>query len=557
MADKKSIWLKALSWLLIFSQMHVAAGCYYYTYMTDSDPTIEKLDKLKNSPNYIIVHNADQAFSLKGVRVDQQAQTISGTLLQLTEEQKQYLETKPVPGSANRYEKRGKNATPDVINEVHFYIKDIPLAEGETITLSARSIEKVEVYDPDTGATTASFIFGGLGIALGVLTVIVIIVLLTKSSCPFVYVNNGSAYVFAGEIYSGAIFKCIERDDYLLLPHAEPDQALEIKIANKLKEEQYINQIGILQVSHPAGTIVLPDRFGKVHLTRQVVPMMGAKVDDHDVTHLLQKPDSTYFSFNAESGEDVFNDVILTFPKPAKATEGHLVMNAKNSLWGDYVFGEFTRMFGSSYESWIKKQNKKSRADNEHWAAEQGLAMKVFVESMGEWKAVDTVDLIGPLAFRDFVVPLDLSAHEGDTLRVKLSAGFMLWDLDYAGMDYSADTGMEINYIEPSIATTHTGDDAVIRLLEADDRYLIQKSTGDEVNISFPVSSVKKTDAQVDYILHSRGYYQHIRDYTGAPQVTTLLTFKDKGRFSQFSKEKYDEMNQLLKIAEISASIEE
>lgn len=555
MMDRKSLSMRVLSWVLIFSFLHATSGCFYYTFTADNTPSLEKLDQLKNSPNFIIVHHADLAFNLQSVRVDQQAQTISGQLAPLGPENRMYKTTKPEPGSANRYKKKGPGATPYVINEVHFYVKDIELKEGESVTLPLTSIEKVEVYDPDTGATTASHIFGAIGVLAGTFLIIGIIVALTKSSCPFVYVNNGNEYVFAGEIYSGAIFKSIERDDYLPLPPIYSVDNLDIMIANKLKEKQYINQLGLLQVNHPIGTKVLPDRKGDVHLIKHPLPMISATVDTQEVTALLKDSDSTYFTCNVESGDHFFNDVIITLPMPETTTEGHLVMKAKNSLWGDYVFGEFTKLFGSSYSSWLEKQNKKPEYESGKWAVDQGLAMKVYVETKGEWKLADTVDLVGPLAFRDLVIPLDLSNLTGETLRVKLSAGFMLWDIDYVAIDYSSEEDMSIHYIDPAIATTQEGEDILSAITSADDSYLKQETTGEEANISFPISTAVPEGMTQDYILFSRGYYQHVRDYEGSPEVTRLLSFKKQGRFSQFSKEKYDEMNQLLQVAEISASV--
>lgn len=555
MIIRKPKYMRVLSWLLIFSLMHATSGCFYYTFTTDSAPSLEKLDQLKNSPNFIIIHQGDLAYNLQSVKVDQDGQTISGQLAALGPESRMYQKTKLLPGSANRYKKKGSAATPNVINEVHFYVKDSNLREGESISLPVTSIEKVEVYDPDTGATTASHIFGGLGVVAGVLLVVSIVVLLTKSSCPFVYVNNGSEYVFAGEIYSGAIFKGIERDDYLLLPPIASENNLELIIANKLKEKQYINQLGIMQVGHPAGTQIFPGKAGDVHLVRQPLPMISASVNDRNITELLQKLDSTHFTFNDQSGEHFFNEVVITLPKPSPANEGHLIMHTKNSLWGDYVFGEFTKLFGSSYSSWLEKQNQKPEYEAGQWPVDQGLAMKVFLEINGDWVLTDTVNLVGPLAFRDLVVPLDLSHHKAEVVRVKLSAGYMMWDLDYVGIDYSLDDQLNISYIRPSKATTDKNENRLLSILSNDDDYLAQEQTGDEVVVSFPISPLKSADMQYDYILHSRGYYQHVRDYKGSPEVTTLLSFKSAGRFSQFSKEKYDEMHQLLPLAEISASI--
>lgn len=556
MTDRKSPYMRLLSWLLIFSLLNTTVGCYYYTYTRDNSPSAEKLDALKNSPNYIIVHSGAQAFNLSTVRVDQQAQTISGTTYPLSvDHSKNYLTTKPEPGSANRYKKTGINSTPYVINEVHLFIRDLELKEGESVLIPLASIEKVEVYDPDTGATTASHIFGGLGIVAAGILVIGIIILLTKSSCPFVYVNNGNEYVFAGEIFGGAIFKSIERDDYLLLPQINSEEQLELKVTNKLKEEQYINQLELIQVAHPLNTFVYPDRHGKIHHIQIVVSLSRAEVEEYNITSVLKQKDSASFSFNAQSGENFYNDVILTFPKSMDAREGHLILTSRNSLWGDYVFGEFTKLFGSNYNSWLKKQNEDTGRIPGKWAADQGLAMKVYVEHDGKWILSDTVDMIGPLAYRDLVVPLNLTDHHDQDLRIKLSSAFMMWELDYVAMDYSEDSGIEVTYFKPSKVIANTTAEGITSLSEADDNYLVQPNVGDEATVYFPVQNSKITNIKYDYVLHSRGYYNHMREYEGAPEVTKLLTFKRDGRFSEFSKEKYDEMVQLLQVAEISASI--
>ena len=559
MLSPSSKFAKSLSVFLTCILLNSTIGCnYYYTYRVDSSPTMAKIDQLKNSPNYIIIHQADVAYHLVSVKIDQQEQTLSGTLQALGPDHYKYLETKSRPGSSNRYQKKTKGSkigTPLVINEVHFYLKDISLRLGEEVSIPLSSIEKIEVYDPDTGATTASHILGGIGILAGTFIIIGIIVALTKSSCPFVYVNNGEEYVFAGEIYSGAIFRSIERNDYLLLPTIKSENVLEMKVANKLKEQQFINQLGLMQVSHPAGTHVLPDRKGNVHLITNPVKMTKAMVDDRDITQLLQQHDSTHFTFNVESGDSFFNDVTITFPRTSQSKDGHLILHAKNSLWGDYLFGEFTKLFGSRYSAWIEKQNARPTDETARWAVDQGLAMKVFIEIDNEWKFVDYVDLVGPLGFRDVLVPVELTDHHSETLRIKLSSGFMMWDLDYVAMDYSADAGMGVKYIAPSEAVTNGGDDVLALLNTSDAKYLAQKITGDEVMVSFPISKPVEEGIAYDYILHARGYYQHVRDYDGPPEITTLWSFKLPGRFSRFSKEKYDEMNQILQVAEISASI--
>jgi len=542
---------KIISWLLILALININLSCSYYNYRVEKDPSIEKLDKLKESPKYLIIHQSDLAFHLSDVKVDQVNQTMSGMLQVLPPEHLKYLVTKKRPGASNRYQKTSTGkvvGTPHVVNEVHIYVDNLSLAQNQQLVIPFSNIKRIEIYDRDIGAT----IMAVLGTYLAVGLIVGIIVMLTKSSCPFVFVDKGEEYAFAGEIYSGAIFKSIERDDYLLLPRTSTE-AIDLNVANMLKEEQYVNQLRMLEVSHPEGKTVLPAQDGSVHLIGTPVTLTHAESGYENITMLLKKQDSIDFTFNSENQKDYFNDVVLTFPREAHTREGHLVLHTKNSLWGDYVFGEFTKLFGTSYNSWIDKQNKRTEPVMKSWKEEQGLAMQVYLETKEGWKLVDNLDLVGPLAYRDLVVPIDLSDHTGDEVKIKLRTGFMMWDLDYAGMDYTADAGMEVRYISPAKATTHDGLDVLSHIQQNDADYLVQKNVGDYANILFPKSK-KLSGVDYDYILHSRGYYNHVREYTGDPQRLELLTFKSHGRFSRFSKEKLDEMNIILQHAEISAS---
>jgi hypothetical protein len=48
--------------------------------------------------------------------------------------------------------------------------------------------------------------------------------------------------------------------------------------------------------------------------------------------------------------------------------------------------------------------------------------------------------------------------------------------------------------------------------------------------------------------LHTKGYYEHVRDYTGTPDVPELISFRKPGRFIEFSKEKYQEVNKQMRL---------
>lgn len=546
---------KCLALFMIVVLTELTISCrYYYTYSSDSNATLQKVDKLAKSPNYMIVHQSDLAYHLRGIKIDNDAQTISGTLEKLPFDHMQYLETKPWPGSSNRYRKKSKNImlnSPYVVNEVHVYIKDQTLEENAYITIPISSIEKMEVYDPDTGATTASFVFGGVLIASAAAAVLVIIILLTKSSCPFVYVDNGQESVFVGEMFGGAIFKNLQRDDFMMLPVTDSLPNISITIANKLKEKQFIDQVSLLRVEHATHNRVLADRFGKIHAVDNLVPLTSATVHGTDISTQLKAKDNIQFSFDSDKGEDYFNTIELTFPKSDKASEGHFVIHTKNTLWSDYLFGEFTQLFGENYTKWVEKQNNNPEVGKEGWTEKQGMNMSVFVETTSGWQYVDKVELVGPLAYRDIVVPIDLNNHVGDAVRVKVTSAFMMWDVDFMGMDYSSDTDIKTETLVLSEAIANDKHIDADILKNADKKFHEQLVIGDELVLSF--KNQGSTDTRVSFVLQSSGYYNHVREYTGEPQLVELLSFRSKGKFSRFSKEKLDEINKILETTVIAS----
>lgn len=58
--------------------------------------------------------------------------------------------------------------------------------------------------------------------------------------------------------------------------------------------------------------------------------------------------------------------------------------------------------------------------------------------------------MVGPLAARDLVVPVDLRKHTGEEVRLRVESGFLFWELDYAAMDFTEDRPMALQVLKPS-----------------------------------------------------------------------------------------------------------
>jgi hypothetical protein len=50
------------------------------------------------------------------------------------------------------------------------------------------------------------------------------------------------------------------------------------------------------------------------------------------------------------------------------------------------------------------------------------------------------------------------------------------------------------------------------------------------------------TEKISSFFLHSRGYYEYIRDYNNTPNLPFLLSMKNKGAFPKFSREMYQRL---------------
>ena len=164
--------------------------------------------------------------------------------------------------------------------------------------------------------------------------------------------------------------------------------------------------------------------------------------------------------------------------------------------------------------------------------------LSISVKKDGKWKMIDYLFTVGPLASRDFVIPIDLSDLPGKEVEIKVETGFMFWELDYAGMDYSDNVKLQVDILKPSLAAGSNSQDWTSALENTDDYYMSQEYTGDVTEIIFKATAQTKDQEQTLFI-HTRGYYELIRDFKGLPEISELNKFKVPGYFSEFSRIQY------------------
>lgn len=504
----------------------------------------QSIDSLQSLNRYFILRSGGMAYYLKGMQLSEDRRTVTATLDTLPPQHQMYL-TKSRNGKM-QYQK----SNPDdlaVLSEVHLYVPVVSTVVGETVTLPLDQVQKIEVIEHDKKRTTNSYVIGALGTALGAFAVAMIIVMATKSSCPFVSANDGTDFTLQGEIYGGAIYPQMARHDYLPLKMAPlQDGSLQLKISNELKEVQYTDFANLLVVRHDPAVRILTNESGELYSIRSPQSPVSALLNNRkDVrSSLLQEGDNAITYMDDTTTADASNRIDLVFTKEPGTSKAKLVLTLKNSYWLDQLYGELAHGFGRQYPKYIKKQSKKPVKDLVQWTKDQQIPLVVSVQTNKGWEKISELTTIGPLANRSVVVPVSTTGISGDKVAVRVSGGFLFWELDYAGLDFSSEDVYTVERLSPAIATDETGK-SVLEVLQAEDgRYLEQPQIGNVATLVYKPSAPQETAKRYTYILHTKGYYQHIRNFSHKPNVAFLKQFKNPNAFPQYGKQRYRQVEQ-------------
>jgi hypothetical protein len=493
---------------------------------------------------YIIIHQDTSVWLLKNAGLDNGSNSITGTFEKPDAEYEKYhaFEKKAQHRGSSYY--REESEEKYASSQMHIYLnKDLafPYRKGSAEVIPFSGISMIKDFRPDNGRNAAKIVIpvvAGVGATMALLVGAVVAV----CNCPYVYASNGSGFDFSGTMFTGALYKNLERDDYMALSGLDLAAGAQLKIMNVKKEQQFTNMAELIVAEHPAGLHVLADKNGALHTYRLPVPAVSAiSAERFDHTDALAEKDKRCFSFNDDQDKEPLNDVVISFVKPKGAGEGKLILNARNTGWSGYTYDQICKLLGEKYGDWTKKQSGKSKEELIAGALKQGGPLAVYIFKNGGWRYVDYINIVGAMMDRDVILPLDLSGINSDTVSIKLKCAFMFWELDYAGMDFTKDEQLKITVLKPASALDSLGVDHKTELMMNDTLYLQHYNTKDYVMIRFDAMQAQKDLVQTVF-LHSKGYYSRMDTYEGKPDYKELLKVRRPGGFSVYSKEKYYEL---------------
>lgn len=413
---------------------------------------------------------------------------------------------------------------------------------GPSGAIALSRITRMEYIDVDAGATIGLSLLGLVGIT----ALLLLIIIATKSSCPFVFSQDANgAFHLEGEVFSGAIYPQLQRHDRLPLRHLRPmDGHYRVRLSNLAREIQHTDLVRLIAVDHTPGVQILFDRHGSPHaLAAPAAPMMARAHNGTDLTGTLAKMDGVAWHGDPDNAtQDARETIELRFNRPTDAPMARLMVTAKNTFWLDHLFGLFLDEMGT-YADRVRQRDLGRGAEELHaWAKAQRMPLSVHVlQRSGAWKEAGQFELMGPIAWRDDVLQIDLGDAPADEVVIRLSTGYLFWEIDRVALDMGTTQALMHSSLVPVKATDQDGRDVLSVLMEEDGIHLIQPDLDDMTEIVFQATPAPE-GAQRSLFLHAAGHYEILRDpLPHRPSLLYLRTFEDADALPRYSRERYED----------------
>jgi hypothetical protein len=242
--------------------------------------------------------------------------------------------------------------------------------------------------------------------------------------------------------------------------------------------------------------------------------------------------------------ENLKDELVFKFPKPAGATEAKLLFNGCNTLWASQMVKQFLELYGIEIDTYYKNMAAKGMAYNMmmRWNEREELfRLHIRVETEDGWKSKGLITGGGPFVSEDRIYTIDISDVPGETLKIKLTPPRAFWQINHLAVDYTGDLPVEVTELAPFEAYDDNNQDIRETLTYEDGNNLVMPEIGNRALVTF-LAVPQKPGMERTYILKASGYYKIHLQSEGECRMDILTRFlAEPGYTIQYSLDKYAE----------------
>ena len=417
-------------------------------------------------------------------------------------------------------------------------------ADGKKAEVSVDAVLYLRVKQVDAEKVLIKSFAGILVVGL----VVVAIAMAAKESCPFIYSNDGEMYVFDAEPLGGAVCKALTRTDLSRMEHLKPvGGEYKLIVRNEVEETQYLDQIKLLAVEHPAGTEVISDSSGQLWAIRSSrAPRAVRDENGADLSRFFADRDGISWqshlpAVSRDTTGLLRHELTLTFDKTG-ADSVFLLVNAGTALWGSHMIREMLSLRGAGLESWYEGVNSHGQDlfDLINFTyREETYVLNLQVYRNGGWQTGKWLAGGGPLILEDGLIPLDASGTDGDSLRLRVMPPPGFWNIDYIGV--VAGEPVKCAPLEMSLLSAEGLERGSLmeELQMIDGNYVEMPRVGDSFNLSFKATEAAPGMERALF-LRSTGYYELHIDQSRPEQTEFIRTaLNNPGTIARYAMEQY------------------
>lgn len=369
---------------------------------------------------------------------------------------------------------------------------------------------------------------------------------------PPVYQDFWESYFVDAELHGAAPGQGFKMTEWTAVDCAlEAGGRGKFVFGNELEEPKSTDELKIVVIDHPPGVKVMPDLRGEMHtLSSPVKPWKARDQRGRDILPLVAENDKLFWTSpdeerNPKKKEDLREELILEFPKPAGGKRAKLLVNATNTMWASHFAGLFLGIPGRNV---LERPADPTAPDlsggraRDWYRDEEFYKLRVWVETKNGWQPRQMIYGGGPFVPRDQVCVFDISDVRGPTLKIKLMPPVNFWMIDRLAVDYSKDVPLHVTEValESAVAPGLESEDVKAALAGADGEYLDLPNPGDKVEITFlapPLGAGLKRSV----ILRTVSRYEIRPGGAGAPPAKEIAErmVKEPGFAGRYALEEY------------------